>query len=144
MPLQRFLLHTSIYHTSQSQVLPKAMFDWFTRFFLGVVLIIFVILAVFIPLSGALVRWRVHYTPRRIQLVDTEDEQNSGACPAPVLISILLSMGILSAAESHLRFRWILQHVAKDICRGGASQTRFLVRLWSHSREREFQVIIKG
>ena len=38
-------------------------------------------LIIFVPLSGALVRWRVHYNPRGIELEDTEEQlEREGRC----------------------------------------------------------------
>ena len=37
--------------------------------------------AITVPLSGALLRWRVHYAPRRIRLEDSEEQQSAGEQP---------------------------------------------------------------
>ncbi|KAJ8081190.1 hypothetical protein PM082_018033 [Marasmius tenuissimus] len=96
-------------HISQIPILNRML--WPSRALgLGEVVLFFLVsfftsLAILVPLSGALVRWRVHYNPRRIQLEDAEDQDD----------------GILSAAESH-RNR-IFQHVAENL-RGRSAFSR--------------------
>ncbi|KAL0064255.1 hypothetical protein AAF712_008840 [Marasmius tenuissimus] len=68
-------------HISQIPILNRML--WPSRALgLGEVVLFFLVsffisLAILVPLSGALVRWRVHYNPRRIQLEDAEDQDDA-------------------------------------------------------------------
>ncbi|KAJ8081181.1 hypothetical protein PM082_018024 [Marasmius tenuissimus] len=70
-------------HISHTQIMDKAIkfWPWNHNFSLGEAIIYLAVrlvvgLAIFVPLSNALVRWRVHCRPRRILLQDAEDQQD--------------------------------------------------------------------